>query len=48
MMWTPYIVDATYKFTQTTEVLWRKRDDTATPSKGEHPNPCLDKVLLAF
>ena len=28
--WGPCVVDATNKFTQTTEVLWRKRDSMAT------------------
>ena len=34
-------------------VLWRKRDSTemdsmATLSRGERPNPCLDRLLLLF
>ena len=29
-------------------VLWRKRDGTATLSRGEHPDPCLDRLLLLF
>ena len=28
-------------------VLWRKRNGTATLSRGECPNPCLDSILLA-
>ena len=37
----PYVVDAMNKFTQTTEVLWRKRDSAATLSRGE----CLGHAL---
>ena len=44
----PYVVDAMNKFTQTTEVLWRKRDSAATLSEGKHLDPCLDRLLLAF
>ena len=29
-------------------VLWRKRDASATLSRGERPNPRLDRLLLAF
>ena len=29
-------------------VLWRKRDSTATLSRGKRPNPCLDRLLLLF
>ena len=29
-------------------VLWRKRDSTATLSRGKCPNPCLDKLSLLF
>ena len=29
-------------------VLWGKRDGTATLSRGEHPDPCLDRLLLLF
>ena len=29
-------------------VLWRKRDSTATLSRGECPDPCLDRLLLLF
>ena len=39
---------AIYKYTWTTEILWRKRDGTATLSRGERPDPCLDKLLLVF
>ena len=28
------------------QVLWRKWDGTATLSRGEHPDPCLDRLLL--
>ena len=27
-------------------VLWRKRDGTDTLSRGEHPDPCIDRLLL--
>ena len=30
------------------QVLWRKKDGSATLSRGEHPNPCLDRLLLLF
>ena len=30
------------------QVLWRKRDSTATLSRGECPDPCLDRLLLLF
>ena len=26
--------------------LWRKKDGTATLSRGERPNPCLDRLLF--
>ena len=29
-------------------VLGRKRDSTATLSRGESPDPCLDRLLLLF
>ena len=29
-------------------VLWRKRDSLATLSRGEHPDTCLDRLLLLF
>ena len=29
-------------------VLWRRRDCTATLSRGEHPNLSLDRLLLLF
>ena len=29
-------------------VLWRKRDNTATLSRGECPNPCLDKAFIGL
>ena len=28
------------------QVLWRKKDGTATLSRGERPNPCLDRLLF--
>ena len=28
--------------------LWRKMDSTATLSRGECPDPCLDRLLLLF
>ena len=30
------------------QVLWRKRDCTATLSRGECLDPCLDRLLLLF
>ena len=39
---------AVYKYTLTTEILWRKRDSEATLSRGEHLDPCLDRLLLFF
>ena len=38
------------KFPQTTEILWRKRDDRATLSVKERagPAPCPDRFLLLF
>ena len=36
------------KFTRDYRVLWRKRDGTATLSRGECPDPCLDRLLLLF
>ena len=36
------------KYTWTIEILWRKRDCTATLSRGEHPDPCLGRLLLLF
>ena len=30
------------------QVLWRKRDSTATLSREECPDPCLDRLLLLF
>ena len=44
----PCVVAATDKYTGTTEILWRKRDSRATLSRGEHPDPCLDRLLLLF
>ena len=44
----PCVVDATNKFTQTAEVLWRKRDGMATLWVREGPDPCLDRLLLPF
>ena len=29
-------------------VLWRKREGTATLSRGEHLDPCFDRLLLLF
>ena len=40
------VVAAMDKFTGATEILWRKRDGTATLSKGEHSDPCFDRLLL--
>ena len=39
------VVVAVFTYTRTTEILWGKRDASATPSKGEHPDPCLDRLL---
>ena len=46
------------KYTQTTEILWRKRDSMATlevreserarESPRERADPCLDRLLLLF
>ena len=38
------------KFTRTTEILWKKRDDMATLSVKERacPVPCLDRLLLGL
>ena len=51
----PCVVAAMDKFTQTTEILWRKRDSMATLQVRERargperePDPCLDRVLLLF
>ena len=30
------------------QVLWRKRDSTATLSRGERPDPCHDRLLFLF
>ena len=30
------------------QVLWRKKDGSATLSRGERPKPCLDRLLLVF
>ena len=49
---------AIYKYTRTTEILWRKRDSMATlqvregvrarESPRERADPCLDRLLLFF
>ena len=38
------------KFTQTTDIQWRKRDDMATLSVKERagPAPCLDRLLFGL
>ena len=36
------------KYTQTTEILRRKKGGVAILSRGEHPDPCLDRLLLLF
>ena len=51
MMWTPAsglcsVVDAMNKCIWTTEVLWRKRDGTATLWVRQCPDPFLDRLLL--
>ena len=38
------VLDATNKFTQTAEVLWRKRDSVTTLCVREHLNLCLDRL----
>ena len=41
------VVAAMNKFTQTTEVLWRKRGQHShSLSEREGPDPCLDRLLL--
>ena len=30
------------------QVLWRKKDCSATLSRGERPKPCLDRLLFLF
>ena len=30
------------------QILWRKRASTASLSRGELPDPCLDRLLLLF
>ena len=42
------VVDATTKFTRTTEVLWRRREGTAILSRGVRLNPGLDRLYLVF
>ena len=46
----PCVVAAMDKFTWTTEILWRKRDDTAALSMKERAGPvsCLNGLLLLF
>ena len=45
---------AIFKYTQTTEILWRKRDGTATPSRGERSGfycfsrPLTSKKVLLY
>ena len=46
--WGPCVVDEMNKFTQTAEVLWRKRGVMATLYVREGPDPCLGKLLLLF
>ena len=41
-----WVVAAIDKYTQTTEILWRKRNGAATLSSGEHLDPCLDRLLF--
>ena len=47
-LWNPCVVVAMDKFTPTTEILWRKRDGTATLSREEYADPCLGRLLLLF
>ena len=43
------VVAVTNKFTQTTEVLWKKRNSmVALLSEREGPDPCLDRLLWLF
>ena len=45
------VVAAIYRYTRTTEILWRKRDVRPLlqeESTSEHPDPCLDRLLLFF
>ena len=46
----PCVVAAINKFIRTTEILWRKRDDTVVLSVKDRagPVPCLDRLLLLF
>ena len=46
--WDPCVVVAMDEFTGTTDIPWRKRDCRATLSRGEHPDPCLDRLLFLF
>ena len=45
---------AIYTYTRTTEILWRKRDGTATPSRGERSGfycfsrPLTSKKVLLY
>ena len=42
------IVAETRQIHRDYRVLWRKGDGTATLSRGELPDPCLDRLLLLF
>ena len=44
-----YVVVAIYKYTRTTEILWRKRGCVAALQVKERaPDPLLDRLLLFF
>ena len=52
-MWTPSrsvhgVVAEMRQIHMDYQVLWRKRDSTATLSRGEHLDPCFDRLLLLF
>ena len=52
-MWTPAcnvhdVVAEMRQIYMDYRVLWRKRDGTATLSREESPDPCLDRLLLLF
>ena len=42
------VVAATRQIHMDYQVLWKKRDGTATFSRGEHLDPCLDRLLFLF
>ena len=42
------VVAATRQIHMDYQVLWRKKDETATLSRGEHADSCLDRLLLGL